>query len=227
MFGDAAPLIQQLGVDVFLVLDVRPARAEEGLQRLGAQLPGGVIVLSAEAKAAAEPLVIHELTHRVGFFDVLPIGLDMGLQHRRSIYPQGHDSDSLFRRQFVCSRLEGGNPDGRMGLLERLGQNLPRRHAPELPFPFKGFRLPYLGNHGDGFVPHLPRVSGVDSHPHLLIGRRPAGTELDPSVGKLVHHCYPLGHPHRMVVRQDNHAESQPDVLGQPAQGAKYDLRAG
>ena len=50
MLGDAAPLVEQAGVNVLLVLDVGTARSEEGLEGIGAELAGGGVVWAAEAE---------------------------------------------------------------------------------------------------------------------------------------------------------------------------------
>ena len=41
VLGDTAPLVQQAGVHVFLILDVGTSGAEEGFQRVGAEFSGG------------------------------------------------------------------------------------------------------------------------------------------------------------------------------------------
>ena len=116
---------------------------------------------------------------------------------------------------------------GGMGLLVRLGQHLPRRHLPELAVPFEVVGLPDFGDHAEGLFPHFAGVTGVDPHAQLLVGSRPAGTEFDPAVGQLVHHRHPFGHPHRVVVGQDHHAEAEADALGQAAQRPEDDLGTG
>ena len=60
VFGNAAPLLQQPGVDVLLVLNVGTARTEEGLEGVGAQFSRLVVVLTAVAKNGTEPLVVDE-----------------------------------------------------------------------------------------------------------------------------------------------------------------------
>ena len=62
---------------------------------------------------------------------------------------------------------------------------------------------------------------------HLLIGIGPAGAELNPAIGKLVHHGYPLSDAHWMVVGQNRDPESYPNVLGALAKGAHEHLRTG
>jgi len=42
----------------------------------------------------------------------------------------------------------------------------------------------------------------------------------------MIDHRHALGHPHRMVVGEDHHAESEADALGQAAERAEDHLRA-
>ena len=50
MLGDPAPLVEQTGVNVLLVLHVGSAGTEEGFERVGAELPGSRAVGSAKPK---------------------------------------------------------------------------------------------------------------------------------------------------------------------------------
>ncbi len=114
-----------------------------------------------------------------------------------------------------------------MRLLVGLGQHLSRRHLPETTVPLEDVRLPYLRDHRQGLLPHLPGVPGIDAHARLLVGGGPPRAELHTAPGELVHHGHPLGHPYGVMVGQDHHAEAKADTLGQAAQGPEDHLRAG
>ena len=78
-----------------------------------------------------------------------------------------------------------------------------------------------------GFFPHLARITGVDAHAGLLIGGGAAGAKVHTPVGQMIDHGHALGHTYGVMVWQDDDPEPQPDALGELAQGAEDDLRAG
>ena len=112
-----------------------------------------------------------------------------------------------------------------MWFLNHLRKHATRRHVPELALPLELVGLPDLGQHGDGLIPHVARVSGVNTEAHLLVGVRPASSELDTSVRKLVDHCHTLRDPHWMRVWQNRHAKANPYVLGSLAEGPEDHFR--
>ena len=114
-----------------------------------------------------------------------------------------------------------------MGFLENPGQNAARRHVIEFPFIGKLVCLPDFRQHGHGLVPPVARLPGVNSQAGLLVGVGTAGAEFNTAIGQLVHHRDPLCDPHGMVVGENRDAESDADVLGPLAQGAKQHLGTG
>ena len=227
MVGNAAPLVQQAGVYILLILDVGAAGAEKGFQRLRRQLFDRGVILAAQPEAGRQPLAVGVGPHRAGFLDGGFVFLDKRLQHRRGVDAQGHSADAFLRRQLVSGGLQGGDPDGRVRLLVRLGQHLARRHFPKLAVPLEIVRFPDLGNHRQRLLPHFPGIPRVNAHPQLFVGGGASGAELHPPVGKMVHHRHPLRHPDGMVVGQNHHAEAQADPLGEPRQGAENHFGAG
>ena len=150
----------------------------------------------------------------------------MGFQDGRRADAQGHHADAALGRQLVGGRLERGHPNGRVRLLVRLGQHLAGRYVPEPALPLEVVGVPDLGDHLQGFLPHLAGVAGVDAHAGLLVGGAASGAHIDAAVGEVVHHGDALGDAHRMVVGQDDDAKAQADALGQLAQRAENNFRA-
>ena len=80
VFRDTAPVLQQPGVDVLLVLDVGTPGAKEVLDGLHRQLPGLLVVLAAVTQGRTAPLVIDDCADRLGVLDGLAIGVYVRLQ---------------------------------------------------------------------------------------------------------------------------------------------------
>ena len=222
----AAPRLDEALVHVHLVFQVGPVGAEKRLEGLRRQFAGRLVVLAAIGHGGAEPLVVDGAAHRLGLLDVFLEFLDVVGQRRRRRDAQGHDADALLGGQPVCRLLQGRHPDRRVRLLVRLRAHVARRHVPEPPFPLEQPVLPDLGNHGERFLPHVAGVARVDAHARLLVGRRAPGAEIDPAAGHVVDHGDPFGHPNRVVVRQNDDAESESNAFGQAAQRPKNGLGA-
>ena len=224
MFGHTAPRFDEALVHTYLIFQVRTVGAEEGLERLRCKFPRRLIVLTAKRHGGAEPLVVDGAPDRLGMLDIFLEFLDVLGQSRGGGDAQRHHANSLLGRQPVGRRLQGRHPDRRVRLLVRLGTHVARRHVPETAFPLEQPVLPDLGNHGQRFFPHVAGVAWVDAHARLLVRRRAPGAEIDPPAGHVVDHGDPLSHPHRVMVRQNDDAESEPDAFGQAAQRPENSL---
>ena len=90
-----------------------------------------------------------------------------------------------------------------------------RGNVPEVALPLELVPLaPDAADHVEGLVPDGAGVARVDLEALLLVGVAPARAEVDTSAGHVVGHGDLLGDADRVLVRQDDDAESEADALG-------------
>ena len=106
-----------------------------------------------------------------------------------------------------------GLEQGRVGLLQRLGQHPHVFNIGELPLVGEGFLGPGLDHHVDGFVE--PVAAGVNVNAHaveLLLLVTGADAEVEPAVAYDVEHGHFLGHQDGVMQRQDDNRRADADV---------------
>ena len=121
----------------------------------------------------------------------------------------------------------GGAEQGRVRLLDGLGQHPPPRHAPVLPLELVFVVRPAPDDVADGLLPHGPGLLRVDAEAlELGPGRRPARSEVDPSVRDQVEDGHRLGRAHGVVVGLGHQAHAVPDAdaLGAGGDGPVEDF---
>jgi hypothetical protein len=138
----------------------------------------------------------------------------------------------VFRRQQDGVTPAAGHPERRVGLLDRFGHDVARRHGDEasLHAPEGG-----LGHAPDGYLeafqPGLALAVAVDSEPSQLRLRRGlTGAELHASLGHQVEHGDALGDAGRVVVARSGLHHAVPDAHPSGAlagRGQKHLGRAG
>ena len=162
---------------------------------------------------------VHAEAHRhalVGLDDLVvlldPVSGVLGLDEG-----EGERADAVARGELDRLAPAAGDPERRVRLLERLGDHVARRHAPELAVP-AGERLldEHASDRAHGVLPHLALARAVDQEAAQL-GRRGRLTraELHSPVRDQVERGDPLRHPRRVVHgRRDlDDAVAQPDAL--------------
>ena len=140
------------------------------------------------------------------------------LRVHRGQKAEGHRAQSQPRRHHDSLLARAGHPHRRMRLLDRLGNDVARRHL-EVLAVVAAERLfdHHAANRDQRLAPHraLFRARDVE-RVQFGKGRRLAGAELGAPVAQQVEHPDPLRHPRRMVIvgRQQRDSRPQAHPLG-------------
>ena len=138
-------------------------------------------------------------------------------------------ADALLGRHLHAGRPRAGDPDRRMRLLHRLGDDVTRRHLDLLTFETRERLLDHASDrHLEGLLPLRALVGGIDvESAEFTDGGTFPGAELDTPVGEQVDGGDALGHPCGVIDggQQVHDPEAQPDVLGPLAGRGQEDLR--
>ena len=140
-------------------------------------------------------------------------------------------ADALLGGHLHAGRPGAGDPDRRMRLLQRLGDDVAGRHLDVLTFETRERLLDHAADRDlEGLLPLRALVGGIDvESAEFTDGGGFPGAELDAAVGEQVEGGDAFGDPGGVVDRgrQVHDAESQPDVLGPLAGCGQENLRRG
>ena len=140
-------------------------------------------------------------------------------------------ADALLGGHLHAGRPGAGDPDRRVRLLQRLGDDVAGRHLDVLALePGEGLLDHAADRDLEGLLPLRPLVGGIDVESAEFTDRGGfSGAEFDPPVGDQVQGGDAFGDPGGVIDRgrQVHDAESQPDVLGPLAGRGQEHLRRG
>ena len=158
----------------------------------------------------------------------LPVAVDVGLhlldaEHQR----EAESSDAVLGGEVPAIGAGAGQPDGRMRLLDRLGDHVPLGNLEVAAVVREAVGGPHLRDDAQGLLPHGPRLVRRYFEPALLVQPRPAGAELDAASAHDVQRSDPLGDSNRVVegVREQHHAVADSNALGPLRHRRQEDLR--
>ena len=190
-----------------------------------------LLVLGHVGPRGHHHVVVHERADGLGVADLVLVGLQHRLELADGAHREAQHAEAVAGRHGVAGGVARRVPHGRMGLVERLGEDLAGRQGPVLTLVALVLVLhPHLGELPDDVLPDLP---GVGQVAHLgqeaedLVGARtPPRAELEAAVGEVVQHRHLLGHLGRVVhLRQRvEDARAQVDPIGGVGQVAHHHL---
>src|SRR5688500_9044831 len=135
MLRHSAPRRQQVLVGVDAVSDIGFVRAEKSLERQCRKVTRLLIVLAAMGVYVVSPELVGDGPHGLGMLDGFAIDFDMLGEDSCGVSGGGQYADAFLGRDPEALSLRAGQVQTGMRFLERFGQDMPRRHLPELPFP--------------------------------------------------------------------------------------------
>ena len=162
-------------------------------------------------------LVIHKGANRLGLLYAFPVELHPAGEFLGLADMKAQCADPFLTGRGKAGGLGAGHPQGRVGFLDRLGNDRAGRNLEIPPFVRKRIFEPHPWDNRDGFFPHGLGLFRINPEAfHLDQRGRAARTEFDPAVAQQVEDRGTLRHTDRMIVlgRQQRDGMTDPDGLG-------------